>query len=116
MDVDAAMNARRLADGTGALAAHAALGGRHTVAYVQDTAALWGGSQWSASYLWADGFLWTNGPCWESRATCGPNSFLWSNSASGPNSYLWTNGFLWTDSVRGRVDRRRGSGVPEEQE
>jgi hypothetical protein len=98
LDVDAAMNA------TGQISVKALsplmqLSSNGAVAYVQDTSALWGGTQWADGYLWADGFLWTNASPLGANGYLWSDSYLWSNSFLWANSFLWSNGFLWSDAV-----------------
>ncbi len=98
LDVDAAMNA------TGQISVKALsplmqLSSNGAVAYVQDTSALWGGTQWANGYLWADGFLWTNASPLGANGYLWSESYLWSNSFLWANSFLWSNGFLWSDAV-----------------
>ncbi len=92
---------------------------------IQNTAALWGGSQWSNANVWADGFLWSDegtgaqGFLWGDETTAqgflwsGETGaygflwadetmalgFLWSDQGIGTNGYLWSQGYLWSDVV-----------------
>jgi serine protease AprX len=113
LDVDSAMNATGVVTGQ-ALSPLINLSADGTRVYVEDTAALWGGSQWAAStlwsnaslwsngylladgYLWADAYLWANGYMW-SNAYLWPNGALWSSSTLWSNAYLWANGILWSN-------------------
>jgi serine protease AprX len=99
MNVDAAMNSTAVMTAP-ALSPIMQLSANAQIAYVQDTAALWGNTQWSASYLWADGYLWTNASGMGVNGYLWSDSYLWSNSSLWADSYLWTNGFLWSDSVK----------------
>ena len=51
------------------------------VVLFEDTAQLWGGTEWSAAYLWADAYLWSD-------------AYLWADA------YLWGDAYLWADAVR----------------
>jgi len=44
---------------------------------VEDTAQLWGSTDWDATFLWSDGYMWSNG-------------FPWSNG------YPWSTGYPWS--------------------
>jgi serine protease AprX len=113
LDVDSAMNASGVVTGQ-ALSPLIQLSADGTRVYIEDTSALWGGSQWAAStlwsnaslwsnsylladgYLWADAYLWANGYMW-SNAYLWPNGALWSSSTLWSNAYLWANGILWSN-------------------
>jgi serine protease AprX len=113
LDVDSAMNATGVVTGQ-ALSPLINLSADGTRVYIENTATLWGGSQWAAStlwsnaslwsngylladgYLWADAYLWANGYMW-SNAYLWPNGALWSTSTLWSNAYLWANGILWSN-------------------
>ena len=69
------------------------------IAYVQDTAALWGNSAWAAGNLWTQGYLWTDASAVGVTGYLWSNAYLWTNANLWADAYLWTNGFLWTEAV-----------------
>jgi serine protease AprX len=94
LNVDDAMNA------TGTVAAQALsplmdLSDDGNTVYVQDTALLWGGSEWAAGSLWPDAYLWSDstGGLLSSQGSLWPDSYLWADA------YLWSNGFLWSETI-----------------
>ncbi|MET0551457.1 MAG: S8 family peptidase [Vicinamibacteria bacterium] len=98
LDVESAMNATGVLNGQ-ALSPLMKLSSNGQIAYVQDTAQLWGGSSWSAGNLWAQGYLWTDASLLGSAGYLWSNAYLWTNANLWADAYLWTNGFLWTEAV-----------------
>jgi serine protease AprX len=98
LDVEAAMNATGVMSGP-ALSPLMKLSSNGQIAYVQDTAALWGHSSWGAGNLWAQGYLWTDASAVGVLGYLWSNAYLWTNSNLWADAYLWTNGFLWTEAV-----------------
>lgn len=98
LDVEAAMNATGVMS-VPALSPIMKLSWNGQIAYVQDTAALWGNSSWGAGNLWAQGYLWTDASAVGVNGYLWSNAYLWTNANLWADAYLWTNGFLWTESV-----------------
>jgi hypothetical protein len=76
---------------------------------IEDTAAGWGGSEWSAGYLYYSGFNWAPADSTMTDAALGTvasTGFLWSDEVAA-NGFLWSdegvwaNGFLWSDEGGG---------------
>jgi serine protease AprX len=97
LDVEAAMNATGVMNGP-ALSPLMKLSSNGQIAYVQDTAQLWG-SSWSAGNLWSQGYLWTDASILGVAGYLWSNAYLWTNANIWADAYLWTNGFLWTEAV-----------------
>ena len=89
LDIQAAMNAA-------GVPAHAALSPKMAratnadVIALQNTALLWGGTEWSNADIWGKGYLWSD-------EGTGAQGYLWSDEGVTSNGYLWTQGYLWTD-------------------
>jgi subtilisin family serine protease len=98
LDVEAAMNATGVMNGQ-ALSPVMKLSWNGQVAYVQDTAQLWGGSSWAAGNIWSQGYLWTDASILGVDGYLWSNAYLWTNANLWADAYLWTNGFLWTEAV-----------------
>jgi serine protease AprX len=98
LDVEAAMNATGVMN-VPALSPLMKLSSNGQIAYVQDTAALWGHSSWGAGHLWAQGYLWTDASAVGVAGYLWSNAYLWTNANLWADAYLWTNGFLWTEAV-----------------
>ena len=71
-----------------------------SVVYVQDTAKLWGSSQWSAVYIWRDAHDWANTTSVTYNGYLWSDGSLWSDSSLWADGYIWSNGFIWSDTVR----------------
>ena len=115
LDVEAAMNATGVMSGP-ALSPIMKLSSNGQIAYVQDTAALWGSSSWAASYLWTQGYLWTDASSLGVDGYLWSNAYLWTNANIWADAYLWTNGFLWTEAVAPASVDVEDEDVPEVQE
>jgi serine protease AprX len=117
LNVDAAMNATGVLN-VPALSPLMQLSTNGDLTYVQDTAQLWGNTQWAAGNIWATGYLWTDAASMGAYGYLWSNSYLWSNNHIWGNSFLWTNGFLWSDAVKpASVDvQDPGEEEPEEEE
>jgi len=98
LDVEAAMNATGVMHAP-ALSPVMKLSSNGQIAYVQDTAALWGNSAWAAGNLWTQGYLWTDASAVGVTGYLWSNAYLWTNANLWADAYLWTNGFLWTEAV-----------------
>jgi serine protease AprX len=99
LDVEAAMNATGYMY-TYALSPLMNLNTSGTVVHVQNTAQLWGSSQWSAGYLWSDGSLWSSSAPLAVSGYLWSEGSLWSDSSLWADGYLWSTGFLWSEAVR----------------
>jgi hypothetical protein len=115
LDVEAAMNA------TGVMSAPALspimkLSSNGQIAYVQDTAALWGSSSWAAGNIWTQGYLWTDASALGVNGYLWSNAYLWTNANIWADAYLWTNGFLWTEAVAPAAADVEDEDVPEVEE
>jgi serine protease AprX len=98
LDVEAALNATGVMNAQ-ALSPVMKLSSNGQIAYVQDTAALWGHSSWAAGNIWANGYLWTDASAVGVSGYLWSNAYLWTNANLWADAYLWTNGFLWTEAV-----------------
>ncbi|MEO0573987.1 MAG: S8 family peptidase [Pseudomonadota bacterium] len=70
---------------------------------IEDTAALWGHSRWSASYLYQGGDNWSDGSG-SGDSSINATGFLWTDETVQARGFLWTDevfarGFLWTDET-----------------
>jgi serine protease AprX len=63
LDVDSALSATGTVTGD-ALSPRLQRSDDGTRIYVEDTAQLWGGTDWAADFLWSDGYLWSDGFLW----------------------------------------------------
>jgi serine protease AprX len=99
LDVEAAMNATGYMYTT-ALSPLMNLSWDGSVVYVQNTAQLWGSSQWSAGSLWSDASLWSNAPPLSVTGYLWSEGSLWSDSSLWSDGELWSDGFIWSLTVQ----------------
>jgi serine protease AprX len=99
LDVEAAMNASGTLSGQ-ALSPLMGLSANGTVVYVQNTAQLWGSTQWAAGSLWSDGYLWSSSAPLGVSGYLWSNGSLWSDSSLWADGSLWSTGFLWSEAVQ----------------
>jgi subtilisin family serine protease len=73
------------------------------VLLMEDPAALWGDTQWSAAFIYTDGFIWsdsflyTDGYVW-SDAFLFTDSFVWSDAFLFTDAFIHTDAFIYSDS------------------
>lgn len=101
LDVDAALSATGTVSGE-ALSPLVTFDAELNATVIQDTADLWGGEDWSASYIYSGGASWTAG----AGTTDGgitANGYGWTDGGISARGYGWTNagigakGYGWTD-------------------
>ncbi|MEM7764676.1 MAG: S8 family peptidase [Pseudomonadota bacterium] len=68
--------------------------------FIEDTADLWGHSQWAAGFIYHGGFGWADGVAPSITGDISANGFLWTDDS------VWSRGFMWTDEGGGDVFSR----------